>query len=70
MQLLMTCATLEQSIETYRVLRVILKHIMYRWLCLEVSGEKNQSYLDEIRSKQRDEAAASDEENKYYESVF
>ena len=29
-----------------------------------------QSYLDEIRSTQRDEAAASDDENKYYESVF
>jgi len=29
-----------------------------------------QSYLGEIRSKQRDEAAAYDEENKYYESVF
>jgi len=29
-----------------------------------------QSYLDEIRSTQRDEAAASDDENKYYEPAF
>ena len=29
-----------------------------------------QSYLDDIKSTQRDEAAASDDENKYYETAF
>jgi len=29
-----------------------------------------QEYIDEIRSPQRDEAAASDDENKYYQSAF